>query len=86
MKIKRLNHELDDKLEFPRELLSFTGKILGEGAFGHVVEANAHGICRPGTVTKVAVKMLKGKIRSLPFSIFKIKKNSRCHYDHVVFN
>lgn len=54
---------LDTHWEFPRQQLQL-GKSLGEGAFGHVVQAQADGIIRPGTVTTVAVKMLKGT--SLP--------------------
>lgn len=50
---------LDTNWEFPRQHLQL-GKSLGEGAFGHVVQAQADGIIRPGTVTTVAVKMLKG--------------------------
>jgi hypothetical protein len=51
---------LDSKWEFPRENLAL-GKSLGEGAFGHVVQAQAHEILKPGVTTTVAVKMLKGK-------------------------
>lgn len=51
---------LDSKWEFPREHLSL-GKSLGEGAFGHVVQAQAHEILKPGVSTTVAVKMLKGE-------------------------
>ena len=49
---------LDSRWEFPRQQLQL-GKSLGEGAFGHVVQAQAHGIVQPGTTTTVAVKMLK---------------------------
>jgi len=49
---------LDSKWEFPRENLAL-GKSLGEGAFGHVVQAQAHEILKPGVTTTVAVKMLK---------------------------
>uniref|UniRef100_A0A8D8TU21 receptor protein-tyrosine kinase n=1 Tax=Cacopsylla melanoneura TaxID=428564 RepID=A0A8D8TU21_9HEMI len=48
----------DNKWEFPRQSLSL-GETLGEGAFGRVVRAEANGIMTPGTVTTVAVKMLK---------------------------
>lgn len=60
---------LDTQWEFPREQLKL-GKSLGEGAFGHVVQARADGILEPGTDTTVAVKMLKGKssIDSLSFT------------------
>ena len=51
---------LDSKWEFPRENLAL-GKSLGEGAFGHVVQAQAHEILKPAVTTTVAVKMLKGK-------------------------
>lgn len=51
---------LDTQWEFPRQQLQL-GKSLGEGAFGHVVQAQADGILRQGAVTTVAVKMLKGK-------------------------
>lgn len=49
---------LDERWEFARHSLKL-GKSLGEGAFGHVVQAQADGIVRPGAVTTVAVKMLK---------------------------
>ncbi len=51
---------LDTQWEFPRQQLQL-GKSLGEGAFGHVVQAQADGILKQGAVTTVAVKMLKGK-------------------------
>jgi hypothetical protein len=38
-----------------------TGKTLGAGAFGKVVEATAFGLGKEDTVLKVAVKMLKCK-------------------------
>jgi len=50
---------LDTKWEFPRDHL-FLGKSLGEGAFGHVVQAQAEGIVKTSPSTTVAVKMLKG--------------------------
>ena len=40
-----------------------TGKTLGSGAFGRVVEATAHGMSKADSVMKVAVKMLKRKSR-----------------------
>lgn len=43
-----------------RNLLS-TGRILGSGAFGKVVEGTAYGLSRSQPVMKVAVKMLKRK-------------------------
>lgn len=36
-----------------------TGKTLGAGAFGKVVEATAFGLGKEDAVLKVAVKMLK---------------------------
>lgn len=39
--------------------LTFTGKTLGAGAFGEVVEATAFGLGKEDSVLKVAVKMLK---------------------------
>lgn len=50
---------LDSRWEFPRQQLQL-GKSLGEGAFGHVVQAQANGILHPGVTSTVAVKMLKG--------------------------
>lgn len=38
-----------------------TGKTLGSGAFGKVVEATAYGMSKADTVMTVAVKMLKRK-------------------------
>ena len=35
------------------------GDVLGEGAFGRVVSATAHGICGQSGPTTVAIKMLK---------------------------
>ncbi|KAE8744346.1 Fibroblast growth factor receptor 1-like, partial [Frankliniella occidentalis] len=49
---------VDPDWEFPRANLSL-GKSLGEGAFGKVVRAEAHGILKAGITTTVAVKMLK---------------------------
>lgn len=48
-------------LSFPKRLV--LGKPLGEGCFGQVVLAEAIGLDKdkPNRVTKVAVKMLKGK-------------------------
>lgn len=51
---------MDEKWEFPRQSLKL-GKSLGEGAFGHVVQAQADGILNDNVVRTVAVKMLKGK-------------------------
>ncbi|XP_046633062.1 fibroblast growth factor receptor 4-like isoform X1 [Daphnia pulicaria] len=49
---------LDTRWEFPRQDLQL-GKSLGEGAFGHVVQAQANGIIEKNSVSTVAVKMLK---------------------------
>lgn len=43
---------------------SFTGRILGSGAFGKVVEGTAYGLSRSQPVMKVAVKMLKREFNS----------------------
>lgn len=40
---------------------STSGKILGAGAFGKVVEATAYGLGKEDNVMRVAVKMLKGQ-------------------------
>ncbi|XP_020711039.2 vascular endothelial growth factor receptor 1-like [Athalia rosae] len=48
----------DKKWEFPRERL-FIGKQLGSGAFGVVMQAEAHGISYKEEVTTVAVKMIR---------------------------
>lgn len=37
------------------------GKTLGEGAFGVVIKADAHGISGKNGAVTVAVKMLKGR-------------------------
>lgn len=39
--------------------MSSSGKELGSGAFGMVVQATAYGINKPGVSQQVAVKMLK---------------------------
>ncbi|XP_065340187.1 fibroblast growth factor receptor homolog 1-like isoform X1 [Cloeon dipterum] len=49
---------LDSEWEFPRNLLVL-GKVLGEGAFGKVMQAEGQGILDSGVKTVVAVKMLK---------------------------
>lgn len=49
---------IDLNWEFPRSQLEL-GKNLGEGAFGKVVMAEAHGLIKSGQTVVVAVKMLK---------------------------
>lgn len=44
--------------EWPH-ILFFSGRVLGSGAFGKVVEGTAYGLSRSQPVMKVAVKMLK---------------------------
>ena len=39
-----------------------TGKVLGHGAFGKVIEASIYGISKSTSLDTVAVKMLKGEI------------------------
>ena len=41
---------------------SNTGKVLGHGAFGKVIEASIYGISKSNSLDTVAVKMLKGEI------------------------
>ncbi|KAL8622266.1 hypothetical protein ACOMHN_043789 [Nucella lapillus] len=48
----------DPKWELPKDRLRM-GMILGQGAFGRVMKAEAMGIGGPGSVTSVAVKMVK---------------------------
>ncbi|XP_048450731.1 platelet-derived growth factor receptor beta-like, partial [Rhincodon typus] len=43
---------------------SFSGRTLGSGAFGRVVEAMAHGLGHSNSTMKVAVKMLKTTART----------------------
>ncbi|BES89965.1 Fibroblast growth factor receptor, partial [Nesidiocoris tenuis] len=49
---------LDGDWEFPRSSLELS-EVLGEGAFGKVVKAEARGIAQPDFSSIVAVKMLK---------------------------
>ena len=44
-----------------------SGRILGSGAFGKVVEGTAYGLSRSQPVMKVAVKMLKREFNRLQF-------------------
>lgn len=60
MTISEYELPLDSEWEFPRSLLSL-GKVLGEGAFGKVMQADGQGILDSGLKTVVAVKMLKGE-------------------------
>lgn len=45
--------------DFNLFLLWCLGQVLGSGAFGKVVEAEAYGLEKDQQVTRVAVKMLK---------------------------
>lgn len=56
--ISEYEFPIDLNWEFPRGQLEL-GKNLGEGAFGKVVMAEAHGLMKAGQITVVAVKMLK---------------------------
>ncbi|XP_070490745.1 fibroblast growth factor receptor homolog 1-like isoform X2 [Chironomus tepperi] len=56
--ISEYEFPIDLNWEFPRGQLELS-KNLGEGAFGKVVMAEAHGLMRAGQITVVAVKMLK---------------------------
>lgn len=63
--------------------LRVSGRTLGSGAFGRVVEATAHGLSHSQSSIKVAVKMLKGKT-------FENSRNPQCtphmhscHQSHV---
>lgn len=42
-------------------IFGLTGKILGAGAFGKVVQATAYGLGTEDNAMRVAVKMLKGE-------------------------
>lgn len=61
-----------------------SGKILGSGAFGKVVEATAYGLGKGENVTRVAVKMLKGQC-TVYTSIYAISEwiewSEPCKYD-----
>lgn len=56
--ISEYEFPIDLNWEFPRSQLVLS-KALGEGAFGKVVMAEAHGLTKTGLSTIVAVKMLK---------------------------
>ena len=56
------------------------GKLLGEGAFGSVVKAQAVGIAGRSEVSAVAVKMLKGL--SLFFSTHSLEMPLFCYVFH----
>lgn len=56
---------IDSDYEIPRDMLCL-GKDLGEGAFGKVVKAEAMNLIKPGSVSIVAVKMLKGEYSKFP--------------------
>ncbi|XP_063378670.1 fibroblast growth factor receptor homolog 1-like [Cydia fagiglandana] len=50
---------VDAEWEIPRCKISLTGQLLGEGEFGKVIKAEAHGVVAEDDKTVVAVKMLK---------------------------
>lgn len=47
----------------PSLTICLTGKVLGSGAFGKVMNATAYGISKTGVSIQVAVKMLKGTVK-----------------------
>lgn len=59
-------------------LVSSSGKALGSGAFGMVVQATAYGINKPGVSQQVAVKMLKGQY----FTYVICDGNVKCYGSH----
>lgn len=64
--VSEMDMPLDEKWEIDRENIIFSG-LLGEGAFGKVIKAEAIGLPNmPRYRFEVAVKMLKGKICILP--------------------
>lgn len=64
--VSEMDMPLDEKWEIDRENIVFSG-LLGEGAFGKVIKAEAIGLPNmPRYGFEVAVKMLKGKICILP--------------------
>lgn len=48
-------------LDIFAHFFSLTGKVLGHGAFGKVIEASIYGINKSNSLNTVAVKMLKGE-------------------------
>ncbi len=53
-------------------LVSVSGILLGQGAFGKVMKAEATGICASEHKTVVAVKMPKGTSRQGPRTTFQL--------------
>ena len=65
--VSEVDMPLDEKWEIDREHIILSG-VLGEGAFGKVMKAEAIGLPNmPSYRFEVAVKMLKGKICILPY-------------------
>jgi len=50
-----------------------SGRVLGSGAFGKVVEGTAYGLSRSQPVMKVAVKMLKRELTKVKLEVSSIK-------------
>lgn len=59
MKCETLRYNIEKKDKGVINLY-YSGKELGSGAFGMVLQATAYGISKPGVPQQVAVKMLKG--------------------------
>lgn len=66
-----------------------TGKVLGHGAFGKVIEASIYGISKSNSLDTVAVKMLKGEdrfLRVLRTSVVgKLAETPLMHKSELVF-